>query len=165
MDCRKSFELLSLAAIGLLLFSNGFLTSHADQSFSLTLSGGVIGAGDQTYSISESGSPLLSVIDGETLVTNTLTYSLSATQTRIATTGSAAFDLTGAFENGTTVEVNGTVPITSAAPALCLPSDTTPSVCSSPDTSEVPAAFTGTALILFTTDPTNPTNERQIRVS
>lgn len=84
----------------LLLSSGGLLVTHAatpagsgkstTQTLTLTALGGVANAGIQNYVIGQNGAIEYAIVDGSVVVGD-LTYSLSAQQNGMSTSGSANF--------------------------------------------------------------------------
>jgi len=142
-----------------LLSSGGLLAAHADtsnsgisnqanyqgqgssQTLALNIAGGVVSAGSQQYSITQSGPALEAIIDGSPLVSSTLTYNLNVYQQGLSTSGSASFQLSGQSGSGK-VTVSGKVQVSGSVPGALLPFG-----CTNNCTSEVPAAFTGSASV------------------
>jgi hypothetical protein len=168
----KTYFTAAVAIFAILLFSSGgLLVTHAEttqaadgnygghgsQSQALVLNipfngGGVVSAGNQRYSLSEYGTPLLAMVNGVPLSNPHLWYNLEANVQGMSVTGRASFTITGQGATGNVV-LSGDVQISSSVPAMCFVG--TPNAmgstmdpgCTGIDTSQVPAAFVGLATV------------------
>lgn len=145
-------RLAACLILAVVLSSGSLITTRAysaNDTFSkplaITLGGTVVGAGNQTYGIEQSGPTLEAVIDGSPLVSTHLVYTMNAEQLGLKTIGSAKIALSGAFANGTRVVLTSNVLILGSVFHISLPFGC--SAC----TSEVPAAFSGVASDQVTT--------------
>jgi hypothetical protein len=140
--------------------SKGTSGGSVSQTLSLTLMGGVVSAGNQYYSIQQSGQTVMESMAGYMIDHATpshLYYHLDAFVQGTSVSGNANFYLAGTLVGGGIIHVFGHAQIMSLAPAVCLPSGNTNGICESGDTSEVPAFFVGLATIRVSTSITSAT--------
>jgi hypothetical protein len=157
----KSFSAAGIAILAILLLFSVSGSMHISNSASsepltFTLSGEVLSAGTQLYTIGQSGSFEHATVDGLSLSQGNINYTLSATVSGMSVTGNADFVLKGSLVGGGTINVSsGTVPIIGMLAAACLPNydvpNSTTGSCDSNDTSAVPEFFVGIADIKVTT--------------
>ena len=147
-DALKSTTLPVLAGV-LLILGGNVAYGWNPQSVSLTMTGGVVSPGSETYAMS-GGQVISALILGTQISTGNshLYYSLNAMVSGLTATGSAAFDFVARSSPGARMEVKGSVSINSMTPAILFPLGCTLGVdC----TSAIPALFNGIASISITT--------------
>ena len=143
----KSGRLLSVGALAILLLgmSPAFAASPGS-NLSLTMNGAILDSGTQSYY--HTGGQLVQAVIGGVPLTDShakLDYSLHATISELAVSGSAEFDLVAHSSPGTFYEVKGDAVIGDMVPAESFPLGCTPGVdC----TSGIPGLFLGEASIL-----------------
>src|ERR1700730_843822 len=124
----KPTDLTTVALLAIILLSGMGLqpirvaATQTSESLSMSLSGGVVSAGNQNYTIVQNGPALEAVINGSSLVSSYLTYTLNAWQQGLSTSGNATFHLKGQNSTGGNVTVDGKIQISASIPAVCLPS-------------------------------------------
>lgn len=134
-------------AIPLLLVGSVAAYSGPTPNLSLTLSGGVVSPGVQTYSLRGGQLVEAFVLGNPVSTTNTfLQYSLNAVVSGLTVTGTASFSLGSWASQSSSSLVSGSVKINAMTPAVFFPLGCTPGVSCS---SEIPALFNGTGTVTF----------------
>jgi len=131
--------------IPLLFVGSAAASSFQSQNVSLSLAGGVVSPGIQTYSL-RGGQLVAAWILGNPVGPGRsfLSYSLNAVVSGLSVTGTASFDLTTHISHSPHMEVTGDIAIDAMTPAVFFPPGCTPGVdC----LSEIPALFNGTGTV------------------
>jgi len=140
----------------LTLASPAFADSQSN-SLSLSLAGGVISAGSQSYTIS--GGHLVSAVVQDHVFDQSsgeVDYSVNAVVNGLVVSGSATFDISAVLDGGTHLDVHGVATIVHEVPGFYFPLGCTPPTISSPTTdctSQIPSGFFALADIKVSSCP------------
>jgi len=134
-------------AIPLLLVGSAAAYSTSSQSVSLSLAGGVVSPGVQSYSIRGGQLAEAWILGSPVSPWNSyLQYSLNAVVSGLTVTGTASFFIMNQTSHWSPTEVKGTIVLDAMTPAVFFPLGCTPGVSC---TSEIPALFNGTGTVTF----------------
>jgi hypothetical protein len=132
-------------------YGNGGASS---QKLSMTINGGVLGAGNQIYNIRESGQAISASLAGFKIDESKpiqFTYFLNANVNGLTVSGSAFFVLRGTLQDGKSISMVGYAVLGGEVPAVCFPSFSTSGACEPGDTSAIPAFFLSSQAEIFVT--------------
>ncbi len=124
--------------------ANAYNGASSSKNLLMTVSGGVLSAGNQVYTIEESGQAISASLAGYNINQSKpmqFNYYLFADVEGLSVSGGAFFALTASLEDGRNITIVGYAVLSGEVPAVCFPSYNTSGVCEPGDTSAIPAFF------------------------